>query len=170
MTMHDNPSATVLIVPGLRDHVADHWQTHLASALATTRKVVTIPPLGADRLSCPAQVAALQSVVTSIHGPIVAVAHSGGVITLAHWAQRHQRPRQASLLAAPPDVDTPMPEGYPRVDTLRANGWMTVPRGRLPSSSLVLASSNDPLASLDRVAELARGWGSAIMNLGTVGH
>ena len=43
------PEATVLIVPGLRDHVADHWQTLLAEGL---EKVVTVPPLTSDKLSC----------------------------------------------------------------------------------------------------------------------
>ncbi|MET8569257.1 alpha/beta hydrolase [Streptomyces sp. NPDC004783] len=28
--MTEGDRATVVIVPGLRDHVSDHWQTHLA--------------------------------------------------------------------------------------------------------------------------------------------
>ena len=43
--------ATILIVPGLRDHVEDHWQTHLERKLSSVRKVVTVPPLEADKLS-----------------------------------------------------------------------------------------------------------------------
>ena len=38
--LHTN--ATVLIVPGLREHVAEHWQTLLHARLA---KVRTVPPL-----------------------------------------------------------------------------------------------------------------------------
>ncbi len=34
--------ATVLIVPGLRDHVAEHWQTVLATRLTRVR---TVPPM-----------------------------------------------------------------------------------------------------------------------------
>ena len=32
-------TATVVIVPGLRDHVAEHWQTLLADRLPNTRTV-----------------------------------------------------------------------------------------------------------------------------------
>ena len=32
-------TATVLIVPGLRDHVAEHWQTLLAGRLAKVRRL-----------------------------------------------------------------------------------------------------------------------------------
>ena len=45
-------AATVLIVPGLRDHVADHWQTHLAARLP---RVVTVPPLVRDKLDLAAR-------------------------------------------------------------------------------------------------------------------
>ena len=54
--------------------------------------------------------------------------------------------------------------------TLEAGGWLPVPRERLPFPSIVAASRNDPLGSFDRVAELARGWGSRLVDLGEVGH
>jgi len=44
-------TSTILIVPGLRDHVEDHWQTHLARNLAGDRKVVTVPPLRSSQPS-----------------------------------------------------------------------------------------------------------------------
>ena len=44
---------TVLIVPGLRDAVEQHWQTLLAADLAARgRRVRTVPPMGrTDRSS-----------------------------------------------------------------------------------------------------------------------
>ena len=45
-----------------------------------------------------------------------------------------------------------------------------MPRARLPFPSLVAASRNDPLGSFDRVAGLARDWGSRLVDLGEVGH
>ena len=43
--------ATVLIVPGLREHVPQHWQTLLASRLPRVR---TIEPMGREDLDlCP---------------------------------------------------------------------------------------------------------------------
>ncbi|MBO8190495.1 alpha/beta fold hydrolase [Streptomyces oryzae] len=160
-------STTVVIVPGLRDRVPDHWQTILADKIANAR---TIPPLTHDRLSRDAQISALDDVLSDISGPVVIVAHSAGVMTTAHWARRHSRPVNGALLAAPPDFDNPLPPGYPTPETLRENGWTPVPRTPLAFPSIVAASTNDPLAAFHRVADLARDWGSRLEELGPVGH
>ncbi len=52
---------TVLIVPGLRDHVADHWQTLLARRLPRVRAV---PPMGREDLNCAARVEAIERAVS----------------------------------------------------------------------------------------------------------
>lgn len=165
--MNTNTDATILIVPGLRDHVAEHWQTLLEATLSTRRKVRSVPPLDHDKLRCAARVAAIQRTLESIDGPVIVVAHSGGVIMLAHWAQRHQRAIQGALLAVPPDFETPLPAGYPSMEVLSANGWLPVP---LPFPSLVAASTNDPLAAFARVEKMASEWGSDLVNAGAVGH
>jgi uncharacterized protein len=158
---------TVLIVPGLRDHVPLHWQTLLARRLPNAR---CIEPMGREDLDCRRRVDALEREAQAIDGPIVIVAHSAGCITVAHWAQRTTREVRGALLATPPDFERPMPEGYPGIDALREGGWLPVPRKRLPFSSLVAISANDPLSEPARVGELARAWGSAQLHLGEVGH
>jgi uncharacterized protein len=164
-------AATVLIVPGLRDAVAQHWQTLLEARLrAAGRPVAAVPPLGREDLDCAAKVAAIERAAQAIAGPIVIVAHSGGCVMVAHWARRTQRPLHAALLAVPPDFDRPMPDGYPTLEALRASGWLPVPRTRLPFPSIVAASRNDPLAGYDRVVALARDWGGRLVDLGEVGH
>jgi predicted alpha/beta hydrolase family esterase len=75
-----------------------------------------------------------------------------------------------ALLATPPDFERPMPEGYPTIAALEAGGWLPVPREPLPFPSIVAASRNDPLGAFDRVAGLARDWGSLLVDLGEVGH
>jgi predicted alpha/beta hydrolase family esterase len=165
------PQPTVLIVPGLRDAVATHWQTLLEARLRSAgRPVAGVPPLGREDLDCARKVQAIEQVAQSVPGPLVIVAHSGGCIMLAHWAQRTQRAVHGALLAAPPDFETPMPEGYPTLDALRAAGWLPVPRTRLPFKSIVAASRNDPLASYERIVHLAKDWGSELVDLGEVGH
>ncbi|MDM0073754.1 alpha/beta hydrolase [Variovorax sp. J2P1-59] len=164
-------SPTVLIVPGLRDHVDAHWQTLLAADLqARGRKVHTVPPMGREDLDCAARVNAIERVANSVAGPLVIVAHSGGSLMVAHWARRTRRPVQGALLATPPDFERPMPEGYPTVEALLDAGWLPVPRRTLPFRSIVVASRNDPLAAFDRVALLARDWGSELIDMGEVGH
>lgn len=158
---------TVLIVPGLRDHVDEHWQTLLAAELPRVR---TVPPMGREDLDCATKVAAIEREARAIEGPLIIVAHSGGVIMVAHWARATRRKVLGALLAAPPDFERPMPAGYPTLDALRAGGWLPVPRAPLPFPSIVGASRNDPLADYHRVAEMAADWDSALVDLGEVGH
>ncbi|WP_280299517.1 RBBP9/YdeN family alpha/beta hydrolase [Nocardia neocaledoniensis] len=165
--MQDTADPTIVIVPGLRDHVSDHWQTLLAERLD---KVRTVPPLERDKLSLAARIAALDAVVADVDGPVVLVAHSAGVMITVHWAQQHHRPVRGALLATPADLETPLPSGYPAPDELAAGGWTPIPRGRLPFPSVVAASTNDPLAAYRRVAGMAEAWGSRLVDLGDVGH
>jgi predicted alpha/beta hydrolase family esterase len=164
---HDDHDATILIVPGLRDHVPEHWQTLLEQRLPNTRSV---PRMDHDKLSCAAWVAALDRSVAAIEGPLILVAHSAGVMITVHWARRHRRPIKGALLATPPDFESPLPAGYPTMDTLRENGWLPTPRDPLPFPSIVAASTNDPLGAYARVAELAGAWGSRLVNVGAAGH
>lgn len=159
--------ATILIVPGLRDHVDEHWQTLLADRLP---KVRTVRPMGRTDLDCGARCAAIETEAQAIDGEIILVAHSGGVISVAHWARKTRRPVRGALLATPPDFETPMPEGFPTMAELELAGWLPVPWDPLLFPSIVAASRNDPLAGYDRVAEMAADWGSKLVDLGEVGH
>ncbi len=162
---------TVLIVPGLRDAVPQHWQTLLEAGLRERgQPVASVLPMGREDLDCTARVEAIEREAQAVEGPLVIVAHSGGVVMLAHWSQRTRRAVRGALLATPPDFERPMPEGYPRIEALREGGWLPVPRGPLPFPSIVAASRNDPLASFVRVAKMAQDWGSRLVDLGEVGH
>lgn len=165
--MANSTAFTVLIVPGLRDHVADHWQTLLAARLPNCR---TVPPLESDKLSLTARVDAIQRELEQIDGPVVLVAHSAGVLMAVHWAARHSAPILGALLVTPPDINSQWPPQYPSPQALEENGWSPLPRGPLPFPSIVAASSNDHLASLAAVHALADDWGSNVVELGPVGH
>ncbi|CAI8903594.1 Alpha/beta hydrolase [Pseudomonas sp. IT-P4] len=160
-------AATVLIVPGLREHVAEHWQTLLAARLSNVRSVA---PLTTDKLDCMARVRAIQRELEQIDGPVILVAHSAGVLMVAHWAAHYSRPIKGALLAAPPDLDAVWPSNYPSSETLRNQGWNPLPQGPLPFRSIVAGSTNDHLASLAAVTRMAEGWGAELLNLGEVGH
>lgn len=168
----DDGFPAVVIVPGLRDHVAEHWQTLLAAKLAAAgREVHTVPPLTEEKFSRAARVAVLNHVVSKVSGPVLLIAHSAGVITVAHWATEHRTDQiRGALLATPPDLDQPMHEPHPSPEVLRENGWLPVPRQPLPFPSIVAASTDDPLADLDRVISLAGDWRSRLVRLGAVGH
>lgn len=160
-------SATVLFVPGLRDHVEDHWQTHAARAFPGS---VTVAPLTEGRLSRAARVAALDAALCAITGEVVIAAHSAGCLMFAHWALTPTRPVRAALLATPADVEHLLPAGYPSLEVLSAGGWLPIPRQPLPFPAVVAASRNDPLAGFARVEGLARDWGAELLDAGEVGH
>ena len=168
--MNADASPTILIVPGLREHVADHWQTYLEQKLANATCVPRMAADAPDKLSCAAWVDALDRSLAAIDGDVVLVGHSAGCAIIVHWAQRHARPVKGALLATPPDFETPLPAGYPTLQTLEQNGWTPIPRDPLPFRSIVAASTNDPLAQFACVEKLAADWGSSIVNIGPVGH
>lgn len=158
---------TVLFVPGLRDYVADHWQTLLAAEIPGS---VTVEPLTEQRLSREARVNALDAALKRIEGEVVIAAHSAGALMVANWALAPTRRIRGALLATPADVENPLPAGYPAYDDLAANGWVPIPRLLLPFRSIVVASRNDPLAQVEKVAGLARAWGAELHDAGDVGH
>lgn len=165
--MQQRGDPTILFVPGLRDHVEDHWQTHAARAIPGS---ATVEPLDADRLSRAARVAALDAALKAIPGEVILVAHSAGCLTSVHWALAPTRRIRAALLVTPADIENPLPAGYPVMADLKAGGWMPIPRRTLPFPALVVASRNDPLARFERVEQLADIWGAALYDAGDVGH
>ena len=78
--------ATVLIISGLRDHVAEHWQTLLETRLV---KVRSVPPAESDKLNCANRVQRIQAEFEKMSGPVIVVAHSVGVLMTLHWAAQY---------------------------------------------------------------------------------
>ena len=99
-------------------------------------------------------------------GPIVFAAHSLGCIAIAHWVEAQPQLAQkvkGALLVAPADVDrkdTPQP----------LKNFGPVSKKALPFPSTVVASRNDPYLAMDRAKEIARMWGSRLVDIGMAGH
>ena len=163
--------ATVLIVPGLRDESAEHWQSLLVKELERVgRPVRNVKPMGRGNLDCALRVAQVDEEAVAANGPVIIVGHSAGALTVAHWASQTRGEARGALLAVPPNFEVPMPAGYPALDALSAGGWLPLPRTPLPFPSIVAASRNDPLASYEWVTQLAADWHSRMVDLGAVGH
>lgn len=164
-------AAGLLIVPGLRGHVPEHWQTLLYESVPGAR---AIAPMDEGGLRCAARVAAIDAALAASTGPVVLVAHSAGALMVVHWAAQASAEALAkvagALLAAPPDLEADWPANYPQPAVLKANGWSPLPRARLPFPSIVAASSNDYLCGLDAARGMAADWGSELVELGEAGH
>ncbi len=157
----------VVFVPGLREHVPEHWQTLLQARIPRS---ACVPRLGKGVLSCRSWVEAIENTISLCEGPVILVGHSAGVIMIAHWARTYRRPVRGAILATPPDLTHELPAGYPTKRALEDNGWMPVPLDSFPFESIVVASANDPLCSFAHAAELAMCWDARLESAGAVGH
>jgi predicted alpha/beta hydrolase family esterase len=165
--MANHRPITTLFVPGLRGHVAEHWQTHMAAQIPGS---VTVEPITENGLSREARVAQLDAALQAIPGDVAIVAHSAGVLMAAFWGMAPTRRIRGALLVTLADVEAPLPEGYPAFAELAAGGWLPIPRSRLSFPATVVASRNDPLADYEKVAALAEAWGADLHDAGAVGH
>jgi uncharacterized protein len=153
-------SVPFVIVPCLGNSGPQHWQTlwqpRLPGALRVEQADWEQPELGA-------WVATLDAAIAACAAPPLLVAHSLGCSTVAHWAARHARPVKAALLVAPPDLAVP--------DLLPAlRPFAPVPARPLPFASVLVASSDDPYATLAASQQMARAWGSRFVDVGPAGH
>ena len=91
------------------------------------------------------------------------MAHSLGCPTLAYWANHYQRKIKGALLVAPPDVER-------LHNKLNVTLFDAFPNKKINFKTIVVASTNDQWATLNRAAEYAESWGSDFVNIGDAGH
>jgi predicted alpha/beta hydrolase family esterase len=155
-------AASLLILPGINDSGPEHWQSRWERAIPRARRVRQ------DDWDHPvraAWVAALARELEGARGDVVLVAHSLGCLLVAHAASARVLTKavRGALLVAPPDPDAP---SFPTV----ATGFRPLPLDRLQFPTILLASQNDPYASLEFSRRAAAAWGSRLVDLGACGH
>lgn len=156
---------TILLLPGLNNSGAGHWQTYWEHMLPNARRVQQ------QEWDAPARqdwVATLDAAIQAGTGPVVLAAHSLGCALVAWWAAEHGQQAHAArvkgaLLVAPPDVER---ADFPAL----VNGFAPMPRMVLPFGSTVVASSDDPWCELPKAQSFAANWQAAFHNIGALGH
>ncbi|MEH6436930.1 RBBP9/YdeN family alpha/beta hydrolase [Massilia sp. DD77] len=151
----------VLIVAGLWNSGPRHWQSlwqeRYPQWLRAPHRDWTSPERDE-------WVAELDAAIAACKGAPILVAHSLGCILVAHWARCGSPLKVAgAFLVAPSDVEAP---SYPAP----LNGFAPVPTEPLPFPSIVVASSDDPYVTPDRVQGFAASWGSRFVDIGKAGH
>jgi uncharacterized protein len=153
---------TLLIVPGLGGSGPEHWQSRWEALDLRCTRVEQRDwnlPLRSDWVD------ALERAVLAAPTEVVLVAHSLGCITVAHWCAHGSVERvRGALLVAPADVE----QGIAAAAVPRC--FAPIPRAPLPFRSIVVASSDDPYATIERACELARAWGAEFEDVGAQGH
>lgn len=166
MTAAGLTGTRVLLLPGWRNSGPDHWQSRWERLHGFER-------VDQDDWEWPRRgdwMARLDEVLLANNpgGPspdVVLVAHSLGCQMVAAWAAHSRLCRRvaAAMLVAPADTDRgDLP---PQLAI-----WRPIVRTRLPFASCVVASSDDPFASLERQRAMAEGWGASFVELGPCGH
>lgn len=151
----------VVIIPGLGGSGPDHWQSRWQARLPNARRVEQADWEVADRA---AWVSAIERTIGQCERPVVAVAHSLGVIALA-WALRDGMPPIAGAFLVAPPSDATMRE-LTSIDP----AFAPAPTRRLDAPSVLVASRNDPYSSFDEATGLADAWGARLVDGGDAGH
>lgn len=151
----------IIMVPGICNSGPDHWQSHWQAQIRHTARIAPSDWYRPERNDW---VAALTLAVTAAPSPPLLVAHSLGCLAVAHWApQRAARKIAGALLVAVPD---PSARAFPA----EAASFVDPPFGRLPFPAMIVASEDDPYATLAYAEERAAGWGTELVVIGRRGH
>ena len=143
-----------------------HWQSRMLGKLSTARIVDQPDWLHTSQAVALAQIVKAVSEATR---PIVFVAHSLGNLLVAQAvpaltaAGLIDRIKGAYLVAVPAARELSQ---LASVDPAFAN----IPRDPLPFPSVLVASSNDPFATLEEAADISAAWGSKLLEAGEQGH
>ena len=153
--------ADLLIVPGLGGSGADHWQTRWEQKMSTARRV---EQRDWEKPRRDEWVAAITAAIEASNRPAILVAHSLGAIAAIH-ASRDTAPRVkgAFLVAAPSEERL---AGVAEADP----AFRPYPRGKLPFSTVLVASRDDPYSNYADAEALARDWGAKLIDAGPSGH
>ena len=150
---------SVLILPGLHDSDAGHWQSRWEAQDQTLRR---LRQDDWETPRCADWMATLDEAVERAGSEIVLVAHSLSCALVAHWAVVASPHRvHGALLVAPAD-----PLGIPA----GPQGFAPMPMQRFGFPSIVVASTTDPFVTIVGAAAFAAAWGSTFVNIGDAGH
>ncbi|MDR3653273.1 MAG: alpha/beta hydrolase [Paludibacter sp.] len=149
------------IVPGLGGSGTGHWQTYFENTQENFRRVTQKDwdsPLISE------WVEELDNAIAEFDSEtLVLVAHSLGCLTVAEWANKYKRKIKGAMLVAPPDINV-------LENHLNKKLFERLPTAKLNFKSILVASTNDPWASIDRAKQYAEAWGSDFVNIGNAGH
>lgn len=151
---------TILILPGWQDSGPEHWQSLWLAKYPNAIKVEQADWMHPKKDDW---VATLNAAISHYH-EVILVGHSLGCPLVAHWAKEHGSPKvKGALLVAPGDADAP---NFP----IDMQGFSPIPMETLPFKSILVTSNNDMWISLERAEQLAKAWGSRLVNIGEHGH
>lgn len=156
----------VVIIPGWRDSGPTHWQSIW---LRDNPHFVKLEQSDWEHPGVAEWCRALDRAIADCPTPPVLVAHSLGCALVAHWsvtrgAESAGTMVHAAMLVGPADADSPdhTPE--------QLRPFAPIPLNPLGFHSIVVTSRSDPYVTFARAIEMARSWGSELVDAGDLGH
>ena len=149
------------IVPGLGGSGVNHWQTLFEKSEKNFQRIEQknwdAPDLNewSDNIDK----------AISAYDPqnVILVGHSLGCLTIATWAIHYNKKIKGALLVAPPDIEL-----------LREKANIVlldkISTSRINFPTILVASTTDHWATIERAESYANNWGSKFINIGAAGH
>lgn len=144
----------VLIVPGLRNSDADHWQTRWEKHLPNSKRIKLAEW---DTPDLEKWKQGIRQALQHFDKPVIVIAHSFGTLASASIAQEFPEKIAALFLVAPADPD-------------KFHIAAQLPQHPLPVPAQIIASSNDPWLTETKAAYWALLWGADYLRFKNVGH
>lgn len=149
------------IIPGLGGSGPDHWQTWFEKMNSNFQRIEQSDWNNPDIREW---VANIDKTIEGYNpDSVVLVAHSLGCLAVAEWSACYKRKIKAALLVAPPDTVL-------LHEKLKITLFDNIPTDRINFPTLLVASTNDPWATIERAEFYAGNWESKFVNIGAAGH
>ncbi|MBP2167433.1 putative alpha/beta hydrolase family esterase [Erwinia toletana] len=143
-----------LLVPGLRDSDAGHWQSAWQQQHPHWKRITQRDWSQPD---LDGWCDAISRQLPPQGSPALLIGHSFGALAALSWARRHPERVAGLVLVAP-------------AEPLRFLVGDRILPQPLPCPSLLFASHNDPLLPYARAGFWAAAWGSTLLDIGEAGH
>jgi len=150
----------IITLPGIGGSDHAHWQTAWEQADA---RFTRFQPASWDEPDLDDWMEALERAVGGRGQPPVLVAHSLACLLVSHWASQSPSRVAGAFLVSVPD-----PNGR-RFPTAAAP-FGSAPCEPLRFPSLIVASTDDPYATLDHTRQSALAWQCGLVVAGALGH
>jgi len=141
----------ILVLPGLGGSGPDHWQ----SLWQLESRIIRVEQASWDEPTLDAWMSELVESVTACSAPPVLLCHSLGCHLGANYLKTTNNAVAGALMVAPPDLES--------LNMEILSSFLPMVREPLGVPSTVVMSTSDPYASVDAMAALAEGWGSALV-------
>lgn len=149
------------IIPGYAGSGSKHWQTWFEHSVPNTKRINQNDWYNPNMKEWALNIE--KSIENYNPQTVVMVAHSLGCLALAEWVKQYNRNIKAALLVAPPDTELIRQK-------ISNELFENIKLQRLPFPTKLIASANDPWATIERAEYYARQWGSEFINIGEAGH